>query len=448
MKKSAKLLAGLLAALMLLAGCSTGSGGGASSTSTAAGGSASTPASQSTGGGSGEKVTIRFENHGANKHELFSEACEIFNASQDEVYVDFQTNTEDWEAALWAGIAVDDAPDLFTHINLNNRMPDYVDAGHLADLRDMECFKFIKEDALSSVSYGDGVYAIPVQTEMYGVFYNKDYFEKAGVTELPTTLTELQAVVDQLKVLEADGIYPFAAQYRDVGQLANIGVYGAANSLWKNIDEQGLTVGDAKAGTNGFTYDTPRVVDVFKMYDIVRNNTQPRPEDTDYTTHNTQFAAGETAMLIMGNWIISQTRELAPDLNIGMFPLPVSEDPNDAMFVADYNLVINVNAHSKNLEAVDKFLTMFCDYTQPTKEFFIKNALPAGLKDFETIVTADPALEAPMAATETALIYGKAFPTGWQFGTAVQEYMLDPSQTPEQGAAALQADYELYLSTQ
>ena len=48
-----------------------------------------------TSGDVNEKVTIRFENHGANKHELFAEAVQIFNESQDNIYVDFQTNTQE-----------------------------------------------------------------------------------------------------------------------------------------------------------------------------------------------------------------------------------------------------------------------------------------------------------------------------------------------------------------
>lgn len=389
-----------------------------------------------------EKVTIRFENHGANKHELFAEAVQIFNEAQEYIYVDFQTNTQDWEASLWAALAVNDAPDIITHI-AQGKIPQYVEAGHLLDLTTLNCSQFIDEKAQSAVSYNGGVYGLPIQTEIYGVFYNKDIFQKAGITDIPKTLAELEAVTEKLKPLEAEGIYSFAAQYRDPGQLGFYMTYGGAGSLYQSIVEQGIEGEEVAKGK--YSFENDRVNDIFRLYNIVRKNSQPKPEDTDYTTHNTLFASGETAMLIMGNWTISQMRELSPDLNVGMFALPVSDNPDDAMFAEDYNLVINVNAHTDKKEAVDEFLSFFCDYTKPTKEFFIKNALPTGLKGFDKVVEYDPCLAAPLEAVKTSEYFTRILPNGFDAGKSIQEFMLDSDMSPSEGASLLQKNYKTHV---
>lgn len=389
-----------------------------------------------------EKVVIRFENHGANKHELFAEAVQIFNEAQDEVFVDFQTNSQDWEASFWAALAVNDAPDIITHI-ANSKIPQYVDAGHLMDLANMNCAAFIKEEEKPAVSYNGGLYAIPVQKEIYGVFYRKDLFAQVGINEVPKTISELETVVEKLKGLESDGIYPFSTQYRNTGQLEFYMTYGGSASLYRSVAEQNLAAEDVRTGQ--YNFDNERVLDIFRVYNIIRNNCQPKPEDTEYSTHNTYFAAGESAMLVMGNWAIAQFRELNPDLDIGMFALPVSENPADAVFAEDYNLVLNVNAHTEKAEAVDKFLTFFCDYQKPTKEFFIKNALPSGLLNFDQIVNYDLSLEAPLLTKETSEFFTRVMPNGFDAGISIQEFMLDPQMTAAEGVALLQNNYAVYV---
>ena len=128
-----------------------------------------------------------------------------------------------------------------------------------------------------------------------------------------------------------------------------------------------------------------------------------------------------------------------------MFPLPVSEYPEDAVFAEDYNLVLNVNAHTENKAAVDKFLTFFCDYQNPTKEFFVKNALPGGLKGFDQDVTYDSSLEAPLRAEETSEYFTRVLPNGFDAGISVQEFMLNPQMTVEDGVALLQSNYAVYV---
>ena len=94
---------------------------------------------------------------------------------------------------------------------------------------------------------------------------------------------------------------------------------------------------------------------------------------------------------------------------------------------------------------MDTFLSFFCDYQKPTNEFFVKNALPSGLKGFEEVVTYDPSLEAPLAADKTAEFFTRILPNGFELGESIQEFMLDPDMNVDEAAALLQRSYTQHI---
>ena len=59
--------------------------------------------------------------------------------------------------------------------------------------------------ALQYTSFGGSQCALPFLTDAYGLYYNVDMFEEAGITEPPTTLSELADVAKQLTVFAPDG---------------------------------------------------------------------------------------------------------------------------------------------------------------------------------------------------------------------------------------------------
>lgn len=69
---------------------------------------------------------------------------------------------------------------------------------------------------------------------------------------------------------------------------------------------------------------------------MVGDNTQDRPFDTDVSGQYATFAKGDAAMMLQGNWSILQIRELNPDIRMGMFPLPISDDPEELLFPKQY----------------------------------------------------------------------------------------------------------------
>ena len=53
---------------------------------------------------------------------------------------------------------------------------------------------------IARAAYEDGtLHSIPYQPSIFGFFYNKTLFDKAGIKEVPTTWDELDAVCAKLK---------------------------------------------------------------------------------------------------------------------------------------------------------------------------------------------------------------------------------------------------------
>ena len=333
---SAVLSAALVSAMALTA-CSGSSGGGGGE-----------------GGSSGDTVELEFLFGDPNRTEIFSRMVEDFNSSQDEVHVTFNATGTNHLEELMTRLATDDVPDLTSQLQ-GFELASYVDAGYIKDIKDEPYMQYIRESELDTVTIDGGVYGIPMDTQAWGVFYNKELFEQAGIEDVPKTVAELEDCVEKLN---AAGITPFAAGYATEWTIGQFLGYGASPILTPAAVELG---DNYKKGN--WTFDQPGIDTAFDVLDLVADNTQDRPFDTDVSGQYAVFAKGEAAMMLQGNWSILQIRELNPDISMGMFPLPISENEEDLLFPKQYGFVINVLANTdkdpEKADAINKFMEFF-----------------------------------------------------------------------------------------
>lgn len=107
---------------------------------------------------------------------------------------------------------------------------------------------------IAAVSDGDKRFMLPTNFTTWGFYYNKDLFEKAGLTP-PKTWDELMAAAAKLK---ASGIIPFTIGTRDLW----------ANDLWfdyLNLRENGLEFHMALMDGKE-SYTDPRIKKVFELW--------------------------------------------------------------------------------------------------------------------------------------------------------------------------------------
>ncbi|WP_276353794.1 ABC transporter substrate-binding protein [Cohnella caldifontis] len=355
----------------LLAACSSkGEGSG----SEAAGiPPASNAASKPAGSG-----TIDFLFGDPNRTELFGRITKSFNGSQSDVSVSFKPSGLQHLEQLRTRLATNDAPDMTSQLQ-GFELASYVKEGYIKDLKNEEFMKKINPSELETVKVGDGIYGIPMDTQAWGVFYNKKLFEKAGIQSPPKTISELKADVEKLK---AAGITPFAAGFATPWTIGQFLGYAASPILTPKVT---ANIEEYKKGN--WTFDVPGMDEALSVLDLIVANTQPRPFDSDVSGQYAVFAKGDAAMMVQGNWSIVQLRELNKDLDMGMFPLPISEDPNLLKFPKQYGFVINVLENAKDMDAVRKYVDYFMDSNGEAKVYYDSIGIPTANS------TADPKLD-------------------------------------------------------
>lgn len=329
--------------------------------------------------GSEEVVTLNFFQFKVEIAEQLQDMLKEFEAEHPNIKVKLETvgGGADYGAALKAKFASGEKPDIFNNGGFNELE---LWKEHLADLSNEPWVENLLPIGKVPMTDEEGtLYGMPVNLEGYGFVYNKDLFEQAGITEVPTTMSELQAAVEKL---EENGITAFAAGYAEwwvVGQhLLNI--------PFAQQDDPVDFIEGLHAGTESFI-GNKHFEDFKQVIDTEINFGNANPLTTDYNTQVTLFASGETAMIQQGNWTENMIYQINPDMNMAFLPIPLNDesDANRIPVGVPNNWAINKN--SEHLEEakllLDWMVSSETGQRYMTEEFaFIPafdNIEPAGL---------------------------------------------------------------------
>lgn len=352
-----------------------------------------------------EPVTIEFLFGDPNRTELFGRIVDDFNASHDDIQVSYTPSGLNHLEQLRTRLATNEVPDMTSQLQ-GMELKSYVEAGHIMNIKDEPFMDYILPSETATVTVNDGVYGIPMDTQAWGVFYNKDLFAKAGITEVPKTVSELEEVVEKLK---AAGITPFAAGFATEWTIGQFLGYGCSSIITPAVQALGENY---KKGN--FDFNLPGMDRALDVLDLIVQNTQDRAKDTDVSGQYAVFAKEEAAMMPQGNWSILQIRELNEDLNMGMFPLPVSDNPEDVRFPVQYGFVINVLAKSEKIEAIRTFVDYFMDPEGEVSYYFDEIGIPtANGKANPKLDGASDILQEYMQEGKTVFTYYSYEPAGF-----------------------------------
>ena len=121
----------------------------------------------------------------------------MLNEENIKVKVNLEMPSSDqYESVLQARMTGDDAPDLYT-LHSNN-IAAYEKAGNLTDLSGENLAGKIYENVKDTVSIDGRLLAVPIESQSWGVLYNKDIFAECGLSA-PETLDDLKQVCETLK---------------------------------------------------------------------------------------------------------------------------------------------------------------------------------------------------------------------------------------------------------
>lgn len=333
MKKSSWMIVSVLLIMsMLLSACGGNNNAGNTTNGNAQNGSAPS---------TGETKTVKIFQFKTEIVEGLNELKVEFEKEYPNIKLDIQTvgGGADYAAALKTKFASGDAPDIFSNGGFaeldmwQDKIEDLTDQPWVQDLVPLAAEPMTKDGK---------VYGMPMNLEGIGYIYNKDLFEKAGITETPKTIAELE---DAAKKLQAIDVTPFGNAYQEWWLLGNQGI-SVAFARQDNVDEfiKGLNEGTATIAGNEHFKNWSDLLKLTVQYG------QKNPLTTDANTHLAMFASGEVAMMQEGNWAQTLVDNITPDMNIGMFPMPIDNDAekNDRLTVGiPANLVVNKESASK-----------------------------------------------------------------------------------------------------
>ncbi|WP_223066965.1 ABC transporter substrate-binding protein [Paenibacillus caui] len=307
----------------------------------------------------------------------------------------------DYSAGLKTKFSSGDEPDIFFVAGFSD-----LDLWqeHLEDLSDQPWVSDMVDLAKPPITKEDKIYGMPLGLEGWGFIYNKDLFNKAGITQPPKTLSQLKDAAEKLK---AAGITPFENGYAEWwvlgNHLVNVGFAQQQDPVGYIEDVKSAK---AKIPGNETLNEWANLVDLTVQYG------QKNPLQTDYNTQVTDFANGKAAMMQQGVWTQLQIDKIHPDLNIGFLPMPINDNEQamDKLQVGVPNYWV-VNKNSKAKDEAKVFLNWMVT-SDAGKKFLVDDAkfIPA----FKSINASSEQLGPLAADILTYTKEGKTLPWLWQ----------------------------------
>ena len=226
----------------------------------------------------------------------------------------------------------------------------YAKAGYLADLSNEPWVATVLPGAKRVITYTDGkVYTLPMDENAIGVTYNKQIFSQHGLS-VPTTWADFLAVCEKLK---SAGVTPLALGIKDqwVDQLIPYAM--APSAIYRdnlNFDKQMLT------GTSTFSHSawTQMMKDYLDLN--AHGYFNQGALGTTYVQTTQLIAAGKAAMVVNGNWILAPIRQLNPNLQLGMFPLPYVQTGQPIWVSSAVGTTTAISATTKHPAEARKYL--------------------------------------------------------------------------------------------
>jgi raffinose/stachyose/melibiose transport system substrate-binding protein len=257
-------------------------------------------------------------------------------------------SSDQYESILQARLAGDDAPDLYT-LHCNN-IGLYYKAGHLTDLSSEPLAAKIYDNVKATVTMDGKLLAVPIESQAWGVLYNKTIFEDCGI-KVPNTLTELKAVCETLK---SKGYTPFLLAFQEqwVPQLMTALTLG------------GKVSGELKDWVDRMYKDNgsyTEVKDIFGPIDVIMQNGTERAMEEGSQAGAADFAVGKAAMFVQGTWAAGTIMEANPDMKLGVFPLPVNDNPDCTRVNLSTSTTLAVYPGSKEMDLALKFANYVLD---------------------------------------------------------------------------------------
>ena len=355
-RATALMLSGVLT--MSLAAC----GGGQTASSTPAGDSSAAPVQGEILGNAltydtsvpvnnGEKIELTLWTD-PEPQPFYEELAEKYHAIHENVTIKVVSQPwDDYWTKLPLALEAGNGPDLYR--------------GHAGQIVNLEKYSYelpedifprdqVKEDfpQYESAIYNGKLYTIPLgMTTGAGIYYNKDMWAEAGLTEddIPTTWEEVEEVGNKLMKKDANGNitqYGFSIDHAFEGFLSTMNYSSGAAAFKEDLSTYNL---DCET-----TYENIALLqkwkDEFMMY-----------SDGDAED---QFGHGQVAMIGHWNWVAGYFNATYPDVNWGYFLIPTKDGSEPVAYdryEMEWTLAVSSADEAKRAVAFDVLKFYICE---------------------------------------------------------------------------------------
>jgi len=337
-----------------------------------------------------------------------------------DVTINYETTQDAYPALLKSRLNSGSVPDIFSS-TAGAEIDSYKEYSlNLADQPLAKAMIPAVADGFKSPSDGSGPYGFAIKGNYFGILYNKDIFEKAGITEFPRTLDALE---DACKKIQALGVKPFTSGFGEwwVYKHTAMNFFGTASSDPKDLIKK-FERGQAKIS------DYPRLYnDFFRYVDLVKTYGDDKPLETTLDREIAAFANGQAAIANgQGAWIEEDSLKINPNLHIGFAGYPISNNPVDCKVVTGADQAMRVSNSSKHQKELLDFINWW--YTSDYGKSWFANVakvvppITQGTIPNLEVPKQGAALVAKEGSQPMTIVYSTdAFHTA--FGEAMQAYV-------------------------
>jgi len=307
--------AGLVVASSALAGCSSNQPVG---TASSAIDSASQPPTT---------ITVWSFVNLPNEVKSMQDSMDRLTAKYPWLTVNLVNNKQDTD--FTQAVTAQDAPDVFISWDPGSVAQfctngSVIDMSALVSSAGLDVSATFPSSSLQYTQYEGKQCALPLLVDAYGLYYNKDLFAAAGITDTPKTLSDLTADVQKLTIKNADGtikqwgLTPPRSDY-DVNAQWFTG--GATGAQFYGPDGQSTFGTDPTWAT---LLNWQKSILDFYGTDNVNKFVATYSDHTD--DEQNPFASGVAAMELNGEWHIGELDSMDTPPNYGIIPVPVPDD--------------------------------------------------------------------------------------------------------------------------
>jgi len=304
------------------------------------------------GGGGGETIEITLVN---NKIEIDGALRAFADVYYEETGVRVNVQSFGGESpyapALTAMLSAGDEPEIFVFEGLAG----YEEARDGGRLYDLSGQPWLNDTDMAYIGSDGRVVGFPVAVEGWGLGYNVELLERAGVD--PATMTNIagvRAAFEQIESMKDElGIDAVVSMAAGPGMTWVTGLHGVNAFLSLGLAYDDTSVIDAMLAGQ---VDEVRLRAFAEYYNLLFEHSIPTTLLTGgYDDQLGDFATHRTVFIHQGNWIDPTFEDWGIDFPMGYVPHAFLNETTNGIFVGAPSWYL-VNARSENVEAALDFL--------------------------------------------------------------------------------------------